>query len=155
MKKSGFLFKSATGIVVLLVLFAFKTSTNNDIKKIDFYADPSMKGKVMVLVKEELAAGRKPVLFFTATWCGPCRQFKNSLSNILMIDALKGSTLILIDGDIDAKSDKIAAKYDVSAYPTFVRVNEQGELIKKTDGGAWEENIPENMAPVMKKFMKD
>ncbi len=81
------------------------------------------------------------------------RHVKNSLGNALMIDALKGTTLIMIDSDIDGKSEKIGAKYNVEAYPTFVRIDGEGELLKRTDGNAWEENIPENMAPVLKKFM--
>jgi thioredoxin 1 len=149
-----FFLKTAVATVLLLFVFAFSTSTTTPIKTIEYYVDGKAKVKWLDLVKQELAAKRKPVLFFTATWCGPCKQFKNSLGDPLMTDALKDATLIMIDGDVDAKNDKIAGKYKVSAYPTFLRVDETGKLLNKTDGGAWDENIPVNMAPVMKAFMK-
>jgi thiol-disulfide isomerase/thioredoxin len=94
-------------------------------------------------------------LFFTATWCKPCQEFKHSLDDALMIDALKDITLIMIDADIDTEKEKIGEKYDVGSYPTFIRVNAKGEVIKQTGGGAWDENIPANMAPVLKAFMND
>ena len=146
--------KTSLGIDIILAAFAFTKPKEEAIKSIDYYADDKNIGQWLNLVKQELAAKRIPVLFFTATWCGPCKQFKKSESDPLMIDALNGVTFIMIDGDIDLKKDKISNKYGITGYPSFVRVDETGKLIKKTDGGAWDENIPANMAPVMKEFMK-
>ncbi len=134
--------------------FSYKKSET--IKKIDYYGNATNKDQLSIIVKNELAAKRKPVLFFTATWCGPCKQFKNSLNDPLMLDALKDVTLIMIDADVDGEREQIGlTKYAVRSYPTFLRVDANGKVIKKTDGGAWDENIPKNMAPVLKKFMND
>lgn len=129
---------------------------NQPVKEIEYYTKAARpKGQWLQLVKQELAAGHKPVLYFTATWCGPCKAFKKSLNHPLMTEALKNATLIVIDGDIDAEQENIAQKYGITAYPSYVRVDKTGKLIKKTDGGAWDENIPENMAPVLKSFLND
>lgn len=146
-------FRSLVIALLLVAVIGFRADKGK-IKTIDYYKDEANKGKWLELVKAELKAKRKPVLFFTATWCGPCKQFKSSLGDPLMTDALQNATLIMIDGDVDAKRDKIGSKYNITGYPSFVRIDENGNLVKKTDGGAWDENIPVNMAPVMKEFMK-
>lgn len=148
-------FKLSALIVLLFLAFGYTSNKTEAIKKIDYYADANNKDQLLNIVKKELANKRKPVLFFTATWCGPCKQFKNSLGDPLMIDALSGVTLIMIDGDVDAEKEKICQKYGIKSYPSYLRVDESGKLLKKTDGGAWDENIPKNMAPVLKKFMND
>jgi thiol-disulfide isomerase/thioredoxin len=152
--KKQFPFLSA--IIAAIVLFsAFSFPGESEaIKKIDYYGDAKNAGKLLELVKAELAAKRKPVLFFTATWCGPCKQFKASLNDPLMIDAMNGCTLIMIDETIDNTKEKIGNKYKVTSYPTYIRVDANGTVKKKTDGGAWDENIPKNMAPVLKEFLK-
>ena len=148
--------------LLLLIVFFISNCSNNSSDKSDTIKDEAIKKIVyyeehpsdwMEIVKKEINAKRKPVLFFTATWCGPCQEFKHSLGDPLMIDALKDITLIIIDVDIDADKEKISEKYEVGSYPTFIRVDEKGEVIKQTDGGAWQENIPQNMAPVLKSFM--
>ncbi len=146
--------KIALSVVIIFAAFAFVKSKEEAIKTIDYYADAKNTGQWLKLVKQELDAKRTPVLFFTATWCGPCKQFKQSEKDPLMKEALNGVTFIMIDGDIDKEKDKIANKYGIKAYPSFIRVDETGKLIKQTDGGAWDDNIPVNMAPVMKEFMK-
>ena len=155
MKKS-FTLKMTVLLLVVVCAFSFTRSiVSEEIKKIDYYGDAKNSNKLLELVKAELAAKRKPVLFFTATWCGPCKQFKNSLTDPLMIDAMKGCTLIMIEETIDNKSEKIGDKYKVTSYPTYIRVDAKGTALKKTDGGAWDANIPKNMAPVLKEFLKN
>lgn len=150
-------FKVAAGIAMIAILsvigFSFKDQVES-IQKIDYYADAKNSGKLLNIIKAELLKKRKPVVYFYATWCGPCKQFKSSLSDPLMINVMNGTTLIMIDADIDADKEKIGTKYHVSVYPTYLRLNEKGDLLKKTDGGAWDENIPKNMAPVLKEFLK-
>ena len=143
-------------VLIILIVCSCNNSNTVDvkeeaIKKIDYYQ--ANQEQWLEIVKKEIEAKRKPVLFFTATWCKPCQEFKNSLNDPLMIDALKNSTLIMIDADIDAEKENISQTYDVGSYPTFIRVNEKGSVIKQTEGGAWDENIPQNMAPVLKEFM--
>lgn len=120
------------------------------IKKLDYHAqDKPLKD----VVAAEYAAGRTPVVYFWASWCGPCKEFKSSLSDPLMEDALNNVTLIMIDLDVDNTKEKLGEAFGVSGIPAFVRVDKDGEYVDLIDGGAWDENIPANMAPVLKGFL--
>ncbi len=105
------------------------------------------------LVAAEYAKGRTPVVYFWADWCGPCKEFKASLHDPLMEDALNNTTLIMIDLDRDSEKDNHSGTFGVDGIPAFVTVDKSGEMIDLVDGGAWDENIPENMAPVLKDFL--
>lgn len=116
--------------------------------------DQSLQSKtVNEVVAAEFAAGRIPVLYFWASWCGPSIEFKESLPDPLMQDALNNVTLIVIDTDADAEKEQVATRFNVRNIPTFIRLDNTGKFIKKVDGGAWAENIPANMAPVLKAFI--
>lgn len=154
MKKTAVFRLFSMAAVLLLVLSSFITKDRaSTIKTIDYYGDAKHSGKLVSLIQAELNAKRKPVLFFTATWCAPCKKFKSSLIDSLMQDALRDVTFIMIDADLDAAQEHITKKYSVSAFPTFIKVDASGTSLKKIDGGAWDEDVPANMAPVMKKFV--
>lgn len=67
------------------------------------------------------------VLFFNASWCGPCRQMKPIVSQ------LKRQGFHMRDIDID-KNQNLATKYGIRAVPTFVFV-ENGAEVKRFSGG--------------------
>jgi hypothetical protein len=71
----------------------------------------------------------------------------------MMAEALKDATLIMIDEGKDAEN--LLDKYEISVFPSYVRVNEAGDRVNQIDGGAWGDNTPENMAPVFTEFLKD
>lgn len=92
-----------------------------------------------------------PILYFCADWCRPCVEFKNSLSSNLMKEALKNTELISIDVDDDSLG--FNEIYNVKFIPCFVKIDDEGKVIGTIDGGEWNENIPENMAPVLIDFI--
>lgn len=70
---------------------------------------------------------RGEVLFFNASWCGPCRQMKP------IVASLRAEGYHLRDIDVDHQRP-LAAKYGISAVPTFVFV-ENGREVNRFSGG--------------------
>jgi thioredoxin-like negative regulator of GroEL len=73
------------------------------------------------------------VLFFNASWCGPCRQMKP------IVAQMRRQGYRMRDVDID-KNRTLAQKYGIRAVPTFVFV-EQGCEVRRFSGGTSPENL--------------
>jgi thioredoxin-like negative regulator of GroEL len=73
------------------------------------------------------------VLFFNASWCGPCRQMKP------IVAQLRRQGYRMRDVDVD-KNRSLAQKYGIRAVPTFVFV-EQGCEVSRFSGGTSPENL--------------
>ena len=73
------------------------------------------------------------VLFFNASWCGPCRQMKPIVSR------MRGQGYRMRDIDVDKHQD-LAQKYGIRSIPTFVFV-ENGAETHRFSGGTSPENL--------------
>ncbi len=70
---------------------------------------------------------RGEVLFFNASWCGPCKQMKP------IVASLRREGYHMRDIDIDG-NQTMAGKYGISSVPTFVFV-ENGSEVYRFSGG--------------------
>lgn len=59
------------------------------------------------------------IIKFTADWCGKCRTFTNIPADKVV--------------NVDYCDDEII-KYDIRELPTFVKIDEEGNLISKLEG---------------------
>jgi hypothetical protein len=103
-------------------------------------------------VRRARAAGRRPFLEFEADWCGPCRSLQRSLGDSRMVEAFDGTYIVRVN--LDRWLARLAGTgFDPSAIPVFFELDDAGRSTgRKIDGGAWGEDIPENMAPPLKAF---
>ena len=107
------------------------------------------------LVADAAAVARRdgytPFLALTADWCPPCKAFEKYRRDPAMADALAGTAVIQADFDHWGEA---AAKLGVSAIPAWMVIDDQGHAVpgKRVDGGAWSEDVPANMAPVLDRF---
>jgi thioredoxin-like negative regulator of GroEL len=76
---------------------------------------------------------RGEVLFFNASWCGPCRQMKP------IVTQMRRQGYRMRDIDVDRHRD-LAQQYGIRAVPTFVFV-ENGTEITRFSGGASPEKL--------------
>lgn len=80
---------------------------------------------------------RKNVVFFHATWCGPCNQMKRnvlphpSIKKILKQYFFGKERPVMVDID---KYPDLARKYGVSSIPVTMIVNDQDKVEKRRVG---------------------
>jgi thioredoxin 1 len=76
---------------------------------------------------------RGEVLFFNATWCGPCRRMKP------IVASMRRQGYRMRDVDVDRNRD-LAEKYGIHAVPTFVFI-ENGSEVNRFSGGTTPERL--------------
>ena len=60
------------------------------------------------------------IIKFTADWCGKCRMFKDvEVDKVIDVDNAQGNEI---------------SKYDVRELPTFVKTDDEGNMISKLEG---------------------
>ena len=117
------------------------------------------EGDLTTMLAEEarkaVGLGQTPVVEFDATWCPPCQAIDAALKekNELMVKAYDGTYIIKLDVDEWEWDDGRIQNFAFDAIPVYFKLDSNGEQTGEViDGGAWGDNIPENMAPPMDKF---
>lgn len=101
------------------------------------------------------ALGQMPVVEFDATWCPPCQAIDKAIkaNNELILDAYARTYIIKLDVDEWGWGDSRLHDFQFEGIPVYFKLDAEGKQTGEViDGGAWGEDIPENIAPVMDKF---
>ena len=69
----------------------------------------------------------KKILYFSAPWCGPCKQFGPIMDRI-------SQTGILVEKVNVDNAPAVAAAYNVRSVPTVIVVNSTGNEISRSVG---------------------
>ncbi|ESQ48131.1 hypothetical protein EUTSA_v10020954mg [Eutrema salsugineum] len=86
-------------------------------------------------------ASRLLILYFTATWCGPCRYMSPLYSSL----ATQHPRVVFLKVDIDEAND-VAASWNISSVPTFcfIRDGKQVDKVVGADKGSLEQKIAQH-----------
>lgn len=103
-------------------------------------------------VQKARVQGRTAYVEFYADWCPPCNALRKSLGDERMVEAFTGTYIIQLNLD-EWKSKLPDAGFSVPGIPMFFELDAEGKPTGRIiSGGAWGEDISENMAPPLKKF---
>jgi len=80
----------------------------------------------------------KTAKYFSAAWCGPCKQFKPIMQEL----SDEGYNIEFIDGD---ENREVAIKYNIRSIPTTV-IEEEGKEINRLLGVKSKEEIIEELS---------
>lgn len=102
--------------------------------------------------KTELASAKKEnrLIFFDAytSWCGPCKMMAKEVFTIDSLADLFNSTFHNVKYDMEkGEGPALKEKYEVKAYPTYLFINGDGEIVHKIVGSM---PAPEFMAEAVK-----
>jgi thiol:disulfide interchange protein len=116
-------------------------------------------GDLQTMLTEEaqkaIALGQIPVLEFDATWCPPCQVIDAAIQskNELMLNAYRETYIIKLDVDEWGWGDSRLHDFQFDGIPVYFKLDSEGRQTGEViDGGAWGEDLPENIAPVMDEF---
>lgn len=127
-----------------------KEATPSKITKIEYTDDLKSEVALSEQLATTLAAGKTPVLYFHAHWCGPCKAFKATLPDAQVEETMKDVDLIMVNVD---EAPELAGKYGVRYIPFFVKVDKAGAALKTISSSAWGEPTPSNVATAMRLFL--
>lgn len=117
--------------------------------------DGKLDEMLVVEAEKAVTAGLLPVVEFDADWCPPCVAINKHLDakNELMLNAYDGTYIIKLDVDEWGWDGGRIENFTFSAIPIYFKLDGQGKQTgESVDGGAWNEDIPVNIAPVMNTF---
>lgn len=111
---------------------------------------PALLAALETEVTKAKSQGLQPFAEVWAGWCGPCKAIKASLGEPVMVKAFKGTYIIQLDGDV---VDLNGTGMSNGVIPVFYELDDSGKPTgREINGGAWGDNVPENMAPPLDAF---
>ncbi|HTQ02652.1 MAG TPA: DUF4190 domain-containing protein [Polyangiaceae bacterium] len=105
--------------------------------------------------QQRLAASdhQKLVLWVSSSDCTPCNGVSVALLHRRMQEALAGVRLVRVDiADFHVELVKLGIPIDV--MPGFALLTSDGSPADYVNGGEWDADIPENIAPVLGSFVR-
>jgi thiol:disulfide interchange protein len=140
---------------------ALKPSEPEDIGPVGFTIvrlhpqDGNLQTMLTQEAKKAVKLGQMPVVEFDATWCPPCQAIDKWIKakDKSMLEAYAGTYIIKLDVDEWAATNGGIQDFKFEGIPVYFKLDAEGHPTGEViDGGAWGEDIPENIAPPMDKF---
>ncbi|CAN7106674.1 unnamed protein product, partial [Brassica rapa subsp. narinosa] len=121
--------------VKMIICFCFSFIDTGQV--ISIHSTSELEAKTKAAKK----ASRLLIMYFTATWCGPCRYMSPVYTNL----ATQHPKVVFLKVDIDEAND-VAAAWNISSVPTFcfIRDGKQVDKVVGADKGSLEKKIAQH-----------
>lgn len=98
-------------------------------------------------------SGEKVVLWLVGPHCLPCDGVESALGVPSMQEALANVRLVRLNA-ADFQVELARLRMPTHAIPAFALLGKTGRPIDYIHGGEWDDDIAENIAPVLRKFVR-
>ncbi len=100
-----------------------------------------------------MRARQRLLLWLVVADCKPCNAVEAALSSPDVQRALGSARLVRLDAvEFMAELSRLGIPMD--AFPAFVLLGRDGHAVDYLHGGEWDEDVPGNIAPVLKSFVE-
>ncbi len=122
--------------VILIVLFSMSVMAQGvSFKKINL-------AEALFLAKKE---NKKILIDFYTDWCGPCKWMDKNVFTDDSLAATVAKSFIPVKADGEDKNLDINKQFKISAFPTFLFLNQKGEILYKFVGKRTKEAFTEEL----------
>lgn len=111
-----------------------------------------LRAQLAAIARAEAAKGRTVVLQTYVLSSQECAEVDAALPDDRMQRALANVTLVRVDVEAFA-AELHAMRVDVRSVPWFYKLDAAARPTDAISAGEWDENVPENMAPVLDRFV--
>jgi hypothetical protein len=116
-------------------------------------SEPSLKSALVREIGKAKANGEDVMVMTVSTSCDPCKGVATSLRDERLQTALKKIRLVRVNLEV-FKEDVARLGLQVIPMPVYALLTADGNPRDAIDGGEWEEDVPENIAPVLGAFVQ-
>jgi thiol-disulfide isomerase/thioredoxin len=130
------------------------TQIKHNVPILSYYELPEKGRNLQSIINAVYQEGKVPVVYFSASWCGPCQHFRQALHDGKVSRALSNVKLIVIDVDKDYENENFGELYHVNEIPTFIRFSREGGIVNRITSAAWSTDSPDEIVLAMNGFLK-
>jgi hypothetical protein len=114
---------------------------------------PSLRQALEAQERVARVKGQRVLLMTTGSECSPCRGLDRALEQPQMQQALAGVRLVRVD--LKAFKEELGElRMPTNLYPAFFMLGSDLTPLDGIHGGEWDEDIAENIAPVLGPFVR-
>lgn len=94
------------------------------------------KGNLTEALSLANISNKKVIIMASATWCGPCKKVEQNVFTSKKLGDFIDKDYIMLKYYLDKDdSDNIAKRYEVDSYPTFLLLDNEGNVFNRYSGG--------------------
>jgi hypothetical protein len=139
--------------VPIRVPVAAGTRSYGSLDVVDLDEESPLGEQLEKLAKSAAKSGRTLVLQTYVRPSRECAEVAAALPDKRMQRALEGITLVRVDAEL-FEDDLASMRVDTRTVPWFYKLDAHARPVDAVSADEWEENVPENMAPVLGPFVR-